>query len=118
MIATAQASAFTQQVMNLAGRQAALPWGAAAAPAAAAGRWAQAHPLSFAGLLGSCRQMYSQEYFSRMQTKALQLWEELERESGVQLLKPNGLLFYGETDTGGWVCRVQPCLGAAVSGEG
>jgi len=46
------------------------------------------------------RQMYSQEYFSRMQTAALQLWDELEKESGVQLLKPNGLLFYGETDTG------------------
>ncbi|KAF5840792.1 FAD dependent oxidoreductase-domain-containing protein [Dunaliella salina] len=46
------------------------------------------------------RQMYSQEYFSRMQTAALQLWDELERESGVQLLTPNGLLFYGETDTG------------------
>jgi len=44
--------------------------------------------------------MYSQEYFSRMQTAALELWDQLEKESGVQLLTPNGLLFYGETDTG------------------
>jgi hypothetical protein len=35
-----------------------------------------------------------------MQTTALGMWDELEKETGVKLLTPNGLLFYGETDTG------------------
>ncbi len=35
-----------------------------------------------------------------MQTEALKLWHELEKESGHQLLKRHGLLFYGDTDTG------------------
>ena len=35
-----------------------------------------------------------------MQTEALKLWHELEQESGQQLLKKHGLLFYGDTDTG------------------
>ncbi len=34
-----------------------------------------------------------------MQTEALKLWRELEQESGQQLLKRHGLLFYGDTDT-------------------
>merc|ERR1712176_421450 len=46
------------------------------------------------------RRMYSDEYFSIMQSKALDLWQDLEKESGTTLLKENGLLFYGETDTG------------------
>ena len=46
------------------------------------------------------RRMYSDEYFSVMQSKALDLWRDVERESGLSLLKENGLLFYGETDTG------------------
>merc|ERR1712176_1307651 len=44
--------------------------------------------------------MYSDEYFSRMQSQALDLWSDLEKESNTKLLKENGLLFYGETDTG------------------
>ena len=46
------------------------------------------------------RRMYSDEFFSRMQADALGLWGELEERSGEQLLTTNGLLFYGETDTG------------------
>ena len=46
------------------------------------------------------RKMYSDEYFSLMQSKALELWGDLERESGQKLMKENGLLFYGEVDTG------------------
>ncbi|KAL0039386.1 hypothetical protein WJX79_005724 [Trebouxia sp. C0005] len=46
------------------------------------------------------RELYSSEYCSVMQTEALKLWHELERESGQQLLKMHGLLFYGDTDTG------------------
>lgn len=45
------------------------------------------------------RQMYSNPFFSRMQTTALDLWKVLEEECGEQLLHQNGLLFYGE-DTG------------------
>jgi hypothetical protein len=46
------------------------------------------------------RELYSSEYCSVMQTEALKLWHELEKESGHQLLKRHGLLFYGDTDTG------------------
>jgi glycine/D-amino acid oxidase-like deaminating enzyme len=45
------------------------------------------------------RQMYSNSFFSKMQTAALDQWKTLENEAGEQLLHPNGLLFYGE-DTG------------------
>ncbi|KAL0053637.1 hypothetical protein WJX82_008652 [Trebouxia sp. C0006] len=46
------------------------------------------------------RELYSSEYCSVMQTEALKLWHELEQQSGQQLLKRHGLLFYGDTDTG------------------
>jgi len=46
------------------------------------------------------RQMYSDEYFSNLQSESLELWNELEQESGSKLLDVNGLLFYGEADTG------------------
>lgn len=46
------------------------------------------------------RQMYSDPYFSDLQTKSMSLWKELEEESETQLLDVNGLLFYGEADTG------------------
>ena len=46
------------------------------------------------------RRMYSQPMFSQMQAAALELWADVERESGVELLSEHGLLFYGETDTG------------------
>jgi len=46
------------------------------------------------------RELYSSEYSSVMQTEALKLWHELEQESGQQLLKRHGLLFYGDIDTG------------------
>lgn len=46
------------------------------------------------------RELYSSEYCSIMQTEALKLWHELEQESGLQLLRQHGLLFYGDTDTG------------------
>lgn len=45
------------------------------------------------------RKMYSSEFFSKMQTKALSRWEDVEKSSGQSLLQENGLLFYGE-DTG------------------
>lgn len=45
------------------------------------------------------RQMYSDEFFSRMQTKALKRWDEVEKLSGKKVVQKNGLLFYGE-DTG------------------
>lgn len=45
------------------------------------------------------RKMYSSEFFSRMQSKALDRWDDVEKESGEKLLQENGLLFYGE-DTG------------------
>jgi glycine/D-amino acid oxidase-like deaminating enzyme/glutamate dehydrogenase/leucine dehydrogenase len=45
------------------------------------------------------RQMYSNPFFSKMQTTALDLWKVLEEECGEKLLHQNGLLFYGE-DTG------------------
>ena len=46
------------------------------------------------------RQMYSDPYFSRMQTEALRYWRDIESETGAEILRENGLLFYGETDTG------------------
>eukprot|EP00192_Tetraselmis_astigmatica_P019612 CAMPEP_0117649580 /NCGR_PEP_ID=MMETSP0804-20121206/1051_1 /TAXON_ID=1074897 /ORGANISM="Tetraselmis astigmatica, Strain CCMP880" /LENGTH=205 /DNA_ID=CAMNT_0005455333 /DNA_START=69 /DNA_END=683 /DNA_ORIENTATION=+ len=46
------------------------------------------------------RRMYSEEYFSTMQAKALELWVTLQDDHGVKLLKEHGLLFYGEDDTG------------------
>lgn len=45
------------------------------------------------------RKMYSSEFFSKMQAKALDRWEDVEKKSGTKLLQENGLLFYGE-DTG------------------
>jgi glycine/D-amino acid oxidase-like deaminating enzyme len=45
------------------------------------------------------RKMYSSEYFSKMQAKALDRWADLEKKTGTKLLQQNGLLFYGE-DTG------------------
>lgn len=43
--------------------------------------------------------MYSSEFFSNMQTQALERWRDVEKQSGQELLQENGLLFYGE-DTG------------------
>ena len=43
--------------------------------------------------------MYSDEFFSRMQTAALKRWRDVEAITGKELLQKNGLLFYGE-DTG------------------
>ena len=37
---------------------------------------------------------------SELQSKSLGLWSELEKESGSKLMDVNGLLFYGEADTG------------------
>ena len=45
------------------------------------------------------RKMYSSEFFSKMQSKALDRWDDVEKKSGEKLLQENGLLFYGE-DTG------------------
>lgn len=45
------------------------------------------------------RKMYSSEFFSKMQAKALDRWADLEKKTGTKLLQENGLLFYGE-DTG------------------
>eukprot|EP00959_Pyramimonas_sp_CCMP1952_P429953 9004735-Pyramimonas_sp.AAC.1 len=44
--------------------------------------------------------MYSDEYFSSLQSDSLTLWHELQDKCGQQLLDNNGLLFYGEADTG------------------
>lgn len=46
------------------------------------------------------RKMYSSEFYSRLQIESLKLWQSLEKEHSVQLLSENGLLFYGEEDTG------------------
>lgn len=46
------------------------------------------------------RQMYSEEYFSKMQQAALELWHQLESEHKVKLLSQHGLLFYGDPDVG------------------
>jgi glycine/D-amino acid oxidase-like deaminating enzyme len=45
------------------------------------------------------RKMYSSEFFSKMQAKALDRWADVEKISGEKLLQENGLLFYG-ADTG------------------
>lgn len=45
------------------------------------------------------RKMYSSEFFSKMQAKALERWADVEKKTGISLLQQNGLLFYGE-DTG------------------
>lgn len=45
------------------------------------------------------RKMYSSEFFSKMQSQALDRWADVEKISGESLLQENGLLFYGE-DTG------------------
>lgn len=45
------------------------------------------------------RKMYSSEFFSKMQAKALDRWTDVEQATGESLLEENGLLFYGE-DTG------------------
>jgi len=60
-----------------------------------ANQWASSH-----GQSRMYRRMYSDAYFSQMQSRALELWREIEAERGVALLRENGLLFYGETDTG------------------
>jgi len=44
--------------------------------------------------------VFSDEYFSNLQSDSLGLWAELEEESGSKLLDVNGLLFYGAADTG------------------
>ncbi|KAL3775186.1 hypothetical protein ACHAWO_003802 [Cyclotella atomus] len=45
------------------------------------------------------RKMYSSEFFSKMQSAALNRWADVEKKTGSSLLQQNGLLFYGE-DTG------------------
>ncbi len=42
------------------------------------------------------RRMYSSEYLSDLQEKALQEWHLIEAKHNCQLLRENGLLFYGE----------------------
>ncbi len=42
------------------------------------------------------RRMYSSEYLSDLQEKALQEWHSIEAKHNCQLLRENGLLFYGE----------------------
>ena len=42
------------------------------------------------------RRMYSSEYLSDLQEKALQEWRLIEAKHNCQLLRENGLLFYGE----------------------
>jgi hypothetical protein len=50
------------------------------------------------------RRMYDKEYYARMQEAALSLWQGLEQECGQRIISPHGLLFYGDTDTGGHLC--------------
>ncbi len=42
------------------------------------------------------RRMYSSEYLSDLQEKSLQEWHSIEAKHNCQLLRENGLLFYGE----------------------
>ena len=42
------------------------------------------------------RKMYSSAFFSKMQSLALDRWNDVETISGESLLQENGLLFYGE----------------------
>jgi len=56
-------------------------------------------PASSNGDSRMYRQMYSNEFFSKMQSMALDRWSDVEKISGETLLHQNGLLFYGE-DTG------------------
>ena len=42
------------------------------------------------------RRMYSTEYLSDLQAKSLQEWQLIETKHNCQLLRENGLLFYGE----------------------
>ncbi|NEP05335.1 MAG: FAD-dependent oxidoreductase [Okeania sp. SIO2G4] len=42
------------------------------------------------------RRMYSNEYLSELQEESLKEWEMLEAQHDCQLLRQNGLLFYGE----------------------
>ena len=42
------------------------------------------------------RRMYSNEYLAELQDRALEEWEILETKHNCQLLRQNGLLFYGE----------------------
>jgi len=56
-------------------------------------------PASSNGDSRMYRQMYSNEFFSKMQSIALERWSDVEKVSGETLLHQNGLLFYGE-DTG------------------
>jgi len=56
-------------------------------------------PASSNGDSRMYRQMYSNEFFSKMQSIALDRWSEVEKISDETLLHQNGLLFYGE-DTG------------------
>jgi hypothetical protein len=57
------------------------------------------------------RQMYSDPYYATMQAQALALWQELEQDAGVKLLREQGLLFYGDTDTGECVWGVEWGMG-------
>ena len=42
------------------------------------------------------RRMYSNEYLSELQEESLKEWKTLETQHDCQLLRQNGLLFYGE----------------------
>ncbi|GHP06430.1 hypothetical protein PPROV_000517500 [Pycnococcus provasolii] len=46
------------------------------------------------------RRMYSDPFYSHLQSDALAMWDEVERAYGKKLLKRHGLLFFGEDDTG------------------
>lgn len=46
------------------------------------------------------REMYSDPFYSRLMSKSLPMWSELEKESGISLLSRNGLLFFGSRSTG------------------
>ncbi len=50
------------------------------------------------------RRMYDKAYYTRMQEAALTLWQGLEKECGQRIISAHGLLFYGDTDTGGHLC--------------
>ncbi len=41
------------------------------------------------------RRMYSNEYLSDLQEKSIQEWRKIESKHQFQLLRENGLLFYG-----------------------
>ena len=43
-----------------------------------------------------CRKMYSSEFLSMMQARALDRWADVEKKTQSSLLQQNGLLFYGK----------------------